>query len=285
MHSFLQVPAGEEVGRGDRDGHRGIRIAESALVTRFFRWLGSALMLVLTIATVGLAFFSFARKVDSFTRPGFDYVRSSGALMITRIEPGGAAAAAGLAPGDRIITADGQTAASLAQPERSLARKPFPHLLLVVSGGAVREIRLARPAVALDRTYLFLAFVGLLYLLIGLFTVARERVGAARIFWALCLSSFGVYVVTPAGPRDTVWKAFLLTEDFYRALLPALLLHFFLIFPRKLSIKRRRLLPLLYLPGAAYLAVQEAPLVSPTASAPGGARGASCTARYGAPGK
>src|SRR6266536_2624406 len=269
MHSFLQVPAGEEVGRGDRDRHRGIRIAESALVTRFFRWLGSALMLVLTIATVGLAFFSFARKVDSFTRPGFDYVRSSGALKITRIEPGGAAAAAGLSPGDRIITADGQTAASLAQPERSLARKPFPHVLLVVSRGAVREMRLARPAVALDRTYLFLAFVGLLYLLIGLFTVSRERAGPARIFWALCLSSFAVYVVTPASPRDTVWKAFLLTEDFYRALLPALLLHFFLIFPRKLSIKRRRLLPLLYLPGAAYLAVQEAPLVSPGADAVG----------------
>jgi len=226
-------------------------------------------MLVLTIATVGLAFFSFARKVDSFTRPGFDYVRSSGALMITRIEPGGAAAAAGLSPGDRIITADGQTAASLAQPERSLARKPFPHVLLVVSRGAVREMRLARPAVALDRTYLFLAFVGLLYLLIGLFTVSRERAGPARIFWALCLSSFAVYVVTPASPRDTVWKAFLLTEDFYRALLPALLLHFFLIFPRKLSIKRRRLLPLLYLPGAAYLAVQEAPLVSPGADAVG----------------
>jgi len=231
--------------------------------------LGVALGLLITGATVGIAFLSFARKVDTFSRPGFDYVRSGGALLITRIEPAGAAAATGLSPGDRIITADGQTAASLPQPERSLARKPFPHVLLVVSRGAVSEMRLARPAVALDRTYLFLAFVGLLYLLIGLFTVSRERAGPARIFWALCLSSFAVYVVTPAGPRDTVWKAFLLTEDFYRALLPALFLHFFLIFPRKLSIRRRRLLPLLYLPGAAYLAVQEAPLLSPGADAAG----------------
>jgi two-component system, NtrC family, sensor kinase len=231
-------------------------------VSRLIKSLGIGLALLVTALTVGIAFLSFARKVDTFSRPGFDYVRSGGALTITRIEPGGVAAAAGLSPGDRIITADGQTAASLAQPERSLARKPFPHRLLVVSHGEVREMRLARPVVELDRTYLFLAFVGFLYLLIGLFTFSRERAGAARIFWALCLSSFAVYVVTPAGPHDAVWKAFLLTEDVYRALLPALLLHFFLVFPRPLSIKRRRIIPFLYLPGAAYLAIQEAPLFS-----------------------
>src|SRR5262249_30430656 len=114
---------------------------------------------------------------------------------------------------------------------------------------------------------LFLAFVGFLYLLIGLFTVSREQAGPARIFWGLCLSSFAVYVITPAGPRDSLWKAFLLTEDFYRALLPALLLHFFLVFPGPLAVQRPRLLPLLYLPGAAYLAAQEAPLLLTGASA------------------
>ncbi len=236
---------------------------------RLIKSLGVALALLATAATVGLAFLSFARKVETFSRAGFDSVRSGGALTITRIEPGGAAALAGLSPGDRIITADGQTAASLPGPERSLARKPFPHLLLVVSGGEVREVRLKRPRVLLDRTYLFLAFVGFLYLLIGLFTISRERTGAVWIFWALCLSSFAVYVVTPAGPRDEVWRAALLAEDVYRALLPALLLHFFLVFPRPLPKERRRLLPLLYLPGAAYLAVQEAPLVFPGAGAAG----------------
>ena len=227
---------------------------------RFFKWVAAGFVVALTAVTIGLGFLAFTRKVDSFTRPGFSYDRSQGSLAVTAVERSGAAAAAGLKPGDRIITADGQTAASLPQPEKSLARKPFPHRLLVLSGGEVREISLARPQVALDRTYLFLAFVGFLYLLIGLFTVSRERSGAARIFWGLCLSSFAVYVITPAGPRDSVWKAFLLSEDFYRALLPALLLHFFLVFPKPLAVRRRRLLPLLYLPGAAYLAFQEAPL-------------------------
>ena len=234
---------------------------------RLIRSLGFGVALLVASATVGIAFLSFARKVDTFTRPGFSYERSGGALTVTGIEEGSAAAAAGLAPGDRIVTADGQTAGSLPQPEKNLARKPFPHRLLVVSRGEVREVGLGRPRIALDRTYLFLAFVGFLYLLIGLFTVSRERAGAARLFCALCLSSFAVYVLTPAGPHDGIWKAFLLVEDFYRALLPALLLHFFLVFPRPLSIRNHRLLPLLYLPGAVYLALQEAPLLTSGAAA------------------
>jgi two-component system, NtrC family, sensor kinase len=236
-------------------------------VPRLIKSLGLGVALLVASATVGIAFLSFARKVDTFTRPGFGYERSGGALTVTRIEEGSAAAAAGLSVGDRIVTADGQMAGSLPQPEKTLARKAFPHRLLVISRGEVREVSLGRPRITLDRTYLFLAFVGFLYLLIGLFTVSRERAGAARLFCALCLSSFAVYVVTPAGPHDGIWKAFLLVEDFYRALLPALLLHFFLVFPRPLSIQNRRLLPLLYLPGAAYLALQEAPLLLSGANA------------------
>ena len=267
MQQISQISQKEDFNREETSKTRGIRIAGSALVPRLMKWFGSALVLALTVATVGLAFLSFARKVDSFTRPGFAYERSGGALVVTAVEPDGAAVAAGLKPGDRIITADGQTAGSLPQPDKSLARKPFPHRLLILSGGEVREADLERPRLALDRTYLFLAFVGFLYLLIGLFTVSRERAGAARIFWALCLCSFAVYVITPAGPHDALWKTFLLSEDLYRALLPALLLHFFLVFPRPLAVRRRGLLPLLYLPGALYLALQEAPLLFPGRSA------------------
>ncbi len=239
-------------------------------MSRVIKTLALCLAIGLTAATVGLAFLSFERKVGSFTRAGFASVPAGGSLLVTAVERDGAASAAGLAPGDRVITADGRIAASLSDPERTLARKPFPHRLLVLSKGEVREVALARPRMRLDRTYLFLAFVGFLYLLIGLFTAARERGAAGRVFWALCLSSFAVYVITPAGPHDALWKAFLLTEDFFRALLPALLLHFFLIFPRPPQERRRGLVPLLYLPGAVYLAAQEAPLAM---SGPLAARG------------
>src|SRR6185295_16660523 len=180
----------------------------------------------------GLSLLSFTRKVDHFTRVGMQGARSGGALLVTEIDPSGAGAHAGLVTGDRIITADGQTAASLPDPDRSLARKPFPHRLLIARGGEIREILLGKVAARPDWPYVFLAFVGLLYLLIGLFTATRDRSEASRVYCAVCLASFAIYAITPAPPRDLAWKAFLVTEDIYRALLPALLVHFFLIFPR-----------------------------------------------------
>jgi hypothetical protein len=213
-----------------------------------------ATAVALTAATVGLAFVSFTRKVATFRTAGFTSDRAGDALVVRSVDPEGAARAAGLRPGDRIVLADGRTAGSLAWPERDLARRPFPHHLVVISGGGINAVPVGEAAVRPDYRYLFLAFVGLFYLAIGLFTIARERAPAARVFWALCLSSFAIYVITPAGPRDALWQLSWLAEDFFRGLLPALLLHLFLIFPR--PARSRRIVPLLYLPAAAYVATQ-----------------------------
>ena len=210
---------------------------------------------ILTVATVAMGFISFARKVDSFSATGFAARREKGALLVTSVNTDSAAARAGLSAGDRILLADGQGAASLEHPEKQLASKPFPHALVVLSpAGEVRGVSLDEPAVRFDATYLFLAFVGILYLVIGLFTIARERTPPALIFWSLCLASFAIYLLTPAGPRDVFWRASWLTEDFFRAFLPALLLHFFLLFPR--PIRARRVVPLLYVPAFAYLVAE-----------------------------
>ncbi len=235
-------------------------------VSRFSRAAALASLVLVTGGTIGLAFLSFARKVDTFTTAGFTYERAGGSIRVTTVDPEGSAARAGLASGDRIILVDARAAASLPRPEKSLASKPFPHRLAVLSGNDLRGIEIGKPAVRLDRTYLFLTFVGFLYLLIGLFTAARERAPATRVFWALCLSTFAVYVMTPAGPRDFLWKATWLAEDFYRALLPALLLHLFLIFPRPAA--RRSLLLFLYLPAALYLAAQLTLLQTPGGTTP-----------------
>jgi len=230
----------------------GIRIAESERVSRLVKPAIVALLSALTLSSVAIGFVSFARKVDSFTAPGFSSFRDGGSLVIRSVEPDGAAARAGLSAGDRILLADGQTAGSLDAPEKVLARKPFPHALVVLSpAGEVRGVSLGEPAVRFDTTYLFLAFVGILYLLIGVFTIARDRSGPALLFWGLCLSSFAIYLITPAGPRDAMWRVSWLVEDFYRAFLPAILLHFFLLFPR--PIRLRRVVPLLYAPAAVYL--------------------------------
>jgi PAS domain S-box-containing protein len=227
-------------------------------VSRFARLVGIWFAVVLIGATLTLAFLSFARKVDTFAQAGFHWEPTGGnAIRITAVDPQGAASDAGIAVGDMLVTIDGQTASSVARPEKALARGPFPHKLIVLSeDGTPRGVQVREPRVAVDRTYLFLAFVGFLYLIIGLFTAVRERSHAARLFGLLCLATFAVYVITPAGPRDSIWKSFLLGEDFYRALLPAFLLHFFLVFPR--PVRARKWLALLYVPAAVYLAADVA---------------------------
>ena len=211
------------------------------------------LSVLLAAGTVLLSFLSFTRKVETFTRAGFRYQRSGGELVVTSVEAGGPAELAGLAAGDRILLADGQNAASVPRPEWNLARKPFPHHLIVQRGDLdIHEVVLRRAAPAIDWSYLFLALVGFLYLLIGLFTIGRSKSPAAIVFLALCLASFAVYVITPSGPADALYKASWFGDVFFRALLPALLLHFFLIFPTRVA--PRAALALLYTPGAVFLA-------------------------------
>src|SRR6476619_3546836 len=159
-------------------------------MSRFVKAISTAAAVALTAATIGLCLLSFSRRVDHFTRAGLEARRSGGAIVVTSVDRDGAAARAGIAAGDRIITADGQTAASLANPDRSLARKPFPHRLLVEHGNEIREVLIGKVAPRPDWLYIFLAFVGLLYLSIGLFTASRDRSEAARVFCAICVASF-----------------------------------------------------------------------------------------------
>src|SRR5262249_5610713 len=145
-------------------------------------------------------------------------------------------------------------------PASARRTAPYPLPLLALPRGEVRAIAVAKPVLKVDRTYLFLALVGLLYLVIGLYTATREKTAAAAVFYGLCLSSFAVYVLTPSEPHDALWKAFLVVEDVYRALLPGLLLHFFLLFPRPIAPRVRRTLAAAgYLPGLLYRVAREGP--------------------------
>ena len=142
----------------------------------------------------------------------------------------------------------------------------------MITAGEVRGVSLGEPSVRFDITYMFLAFVGFLYLSSASSRSPASAPASAVVFWALCLASFGVYVLTPAGPRDTLWKMAWVAEDVYRAFLPALLLHFFLVFPR--PIRERRVIPVLYLPAAAYIPAEIALLSArPTPLLGGRARG------------
>ncbi len=203
---------------------------------------------------IGFSFLSFQRKIETFTQADFNSRISRGFIEIVtppEDEPA-------LRSGDRIVLVDGQPVAALDNPIRTLSQPPFPHKLAVVRGNEVQEASLGEPATRIDLPYLFLAFVGILYLLIGLATLARDRAPTTLLFAAFCASSFAINVLTPSGPIDGMWKTLWLTEDVFRALAPAFLLHFFLRFPAP---SPRRVWPL-YIAPALYLAGEAAASLS-----------------------
>jgi hypothetical protein len=208
--------------------------------------------LLFLAATLAISFLSFQRKIESFSRIDFNARASRGEIEI--VTPPDRAPST-LRAGDRIVLIDGAPVASFADPAGALSRPPFPHGLAVVRQGEVVAATLGSAAPAIDLPYLFLAFVGILYLLIGLFTLGRERSAASALFAMFCMSAFAIDVLTPSGPVDGMWKAIWLTEDFFRAIGPALLLHFFLVFPKPAGGRRRAAI---YVLPAVYLGAQVA---------------------------
>ena len=221
----------------------GIRIAESDAVSKLVKRLVVLGLSLLTAATVGLSasFRSPARSTAS-RPPGLDVPagrRGAGGDRDRAGERRRAGGSDGRRPHPPRRRADGVVRSQ--HPERQLARKPFPHPLVVLSrSGEIRGVSLGEPSRAVRRDLPLPRLRRDPLPGHRLFTIARERTGPALIFWCLCLASFAIYVLTPAGPRDVVWKLSWLTEDFYRAFLPALLLHFFLIFPRPIRARSGR---------------------------------------------
>jgi len=98
-----------------------------------------------------------------------------------------------------------------------------------------------------------LRVIGLIYLIIGFYVLFR-RWGAPRAthFYLFCLVSFALYALKYTGTFDTLdWTVFW-GNVIAEALQPALFLHFALSFPeeRFKNLRRRWLLPMVYLPGA-----------------------------------
>jgi len=214
------------------------------------RWLGGAAFLLFLSATLAVAFLSFQRKIESFSRIEMNARAERGEVeVITPPDP--ESTDSSLRAGDRIVLIDAQPVVAISDPIGALSKPPFPHALAVVRGSEVAAATSGAPSPHIDLPYLFLAFVGILYLLIGLATLGRERTTATALFTLFCVSSFAIDVLTPAGPVDGIWKVLWLAEDLFRALAPALLLHFFLVFPRRARFRAPAVyaLPALYLAG------------------------------------
>ncbi|MBI2212677.1 MAG: hypothetical protein HYU52_03450 [Acidobacteria bacterium] len=205
-------------------------------------------MALLTLLLVGGGFTSFQRKRSSFERLDFQFHWSSGRIIVDGIEEGGGALRSGLRVGDEILMVGGVPTSEVDGLKRTL-RRVGPVDLLVLRGADTVVLRYTAPGLRVDYHYLFLCFIGFLYLAIGLFTYIRGPGGESTLFFLLTLVTFVVYIYSPSGQLDETWKAIFLADELARVLLPPLTLHFFLRFP-KLLVKSRAATALIYVPPA-----------------------------------
>jgi two-component system, NtrC family, sensor kinase len=211
--------------------------------------LANLLILAITVAIVVGAFASFQRKRSSFERIDFRFSRHNGIIVVQSVDPNSNAAKADLRPGDQIWTIAGTPTTEIDQLQKSLRRIGDQVPMLVNRAGQTFTLTYEVPELKVDYSYLILCFIGFLYLAIGLFTLFRGGRRESMIFYFVTLLSFIVYVYTPAGDVDTLYKALQLIEEFATIILPALTLNFFLVFPRPI-VRHRGLLAALWIPPA-----------------------------------
>ena len=215
----------------------------------------TAALLLATILVVGLGGFSMGRKVSSFQGVGLDVETAAGELRVLAAADGSE-----LLPDDVIVLANGEPPLSADELERLLRRRAESDLQVLRETDEGEELVTALhplPRLSLDWAYIALALTGIAYLLIGLYTLSRQRSRQTLLFHLWALTSAALYLVTPLAPFDAIDRLFYLVDGACRLLLPPLTLHFFLVFPvRPNSIWARRAVPWLYLPSAALLALQ-----------------------------
>lgn len=206
----------------------------------------------LALAVVVVGGIGFQRKLETFRNPGI--LLQEGAGSQATIESVEGTAAENLRAGDQILLVNNTTVSAVSL--RSALRESALSELVVLRNGEVITLELERPPLRIDYSYLVQAFIGALYLLIGLYTILRQQGRQSRLFFLWCLVSVAFYILvsTPSAELviDTLGKSIYWIEEIARLLLPPLTLHFFLTFPKQLADSRRarRLVPFLYLPAA-----------------------------------
>jgi PAS domain S-box-containing protein len=209
--------------------------------------LVNMLIAVLTIGTVVGGFVCFQRKRSSFERIDFTFQRREGVIVVKTVDPGSNAARAGLRPGDEIWVVGSTPATEVEGVQKTLRRIGERVPLVVSRDGVPLTIDYEPPRLKIDYPYLFLSFIGFLYLAIGLFTLFRGETRESRLFYFVTLLSFIVYVYTPAGDIDWSYITLQMVEEMARIFLPPLALNFFLLFPRPV-IRDRRWIAAMYVP-------------------------------------
>ena len=202
--------------------------------------------LLLAILVAGLGGSAFQRKIESFQPVGASFEESGGAFLVTEISD----PETGLEIGDVVLLVRQETPAGLQKLYEELLATDESALLVQRDEG-LETLVYQRPGLDIDWVYLILAVIGVLYLLIGLYTSLNDRRVSTRLFVLWCITSSALFLLSVRQvPLDLTDRLIFLVDQTARVLLPALTLHLFLVFPGRLldRVWMRRAVACLYLP-------------------------------------
>ena len=231
----------------------------------------SALLFILTVAAVSCAVINFRQQsiyhqpddgviwVDRSPNP--DTAQKSENTVVARdVKAGGQGESAGIRTGDILIGIAGFKISD---------EKHVPQALERVKAGYKADYRVLRNGVELtihdvvvdeilpDSAIYYQYAVGLFYLCIGLFVYYR-RVGAPRAthFYVLCLASFVLYTFHYTRKLNTFDQVIYLGNVVAWIVVPAIFLHFCLVYPeRRKWLKSKIRVGLIYLPALILLTI------------------------------
>lgn len=235
--------------------------------TNLYNRVQATLLALVTAALFVLAALNFIEERD-WQQPddGVWWREASGGLIAERVLPGSAGEVAGIRPGDllnAVTSCPGckdRPTHQLASLERALYGAGSYGLLYysITRDGIPLDQPVKVIPLPIDRSLAQgLRLIGLVYLIIGLYVLFR-RWGAPRAthFYVFCLVSFVLYAFKYTGRLAGLDLVVFWANIAAESLQPALFLHFALSFPEERFKKLRRwLLPPVYMPGAALIAL------------------------------
>ncbi len=200
--------------------------------------LGAVLLVVLTLVALGFAWVNF-RQQSTFSSPddGISWRDDPAGVVVWLVAPGSPAARTGILPGDVLKALNGTPVSRALQVPRVLWRIGTwseARYTLVRRGRQFEAALVLEPAQHPTSLANYLRVVGLLYLFIGLFILAR-RSGAPRAvhFYLFCLVSFVLYSFHYTGKLNAFDSEVYWANVVATLLQPALLVHFALLFPER----------------------------------------------------
>jgi two-component system, NtrC family, sensor kinase len=222
--------------------------------------LGAVVLALATLAAMIFAWLNFVQRTE-FESPddGVVWLDTTEGVQAQQVAVNSPAARAGVRPGDHLLAINGSPVTRQVQVTKRLWRAGLwtqVRYKLARDGEEFETPLVTAPAEKPTSIENYARVLGLIYLFIGLFIFAR-RWNAPRAvhFYIFCLVSFIFFSFHYSGKLDTFDYEVYWVKILAQVLMPALLLHFALVFPERAEATSRSLskLSFVYLPPLAIL--------------------------------